>query len=209
MVHKRRVTVARARPWVSMSRAKHSMPARRAWVVSGRSGCQVGMAGSLIRLRSLAGGVMVLCDRKLTGRVLRWPGDHVVVACVLRAAQARSPNMATAARAAAAMRAICQPGMRPMTTARARTGTAGRCTGWWMCPGGRGACRPIQRIGLRGAAEPELHLRLGHLGVGGLPGVATLPGVVAGQRVGGLLVVNPPADEIGPCISGGYGQSGV
>ena len=23
-----------------------------------------------------------------------------------------------------------------------------------------------------------------------------------GQRVGGLLVVNPPADEIGPCISG-------
>ena len=64
----------------------------RAWVVSGRSGCQAGMAGSLIRLRSLAGGVMVLCDRKLTGRVLRWPGDHVVVACVLRAAQARSTN---------------------------------------------------------------------------------------------------------------------
>ena len=30
-----------------------------------------------------------------------------------------------------------------------------------------------------------------------------------GQRVGGLLVINPPADEIGPCISGGYGQSGA
>lgn len=42
-------------------------------------------------------------------------------------------GMATAARAAA-MRAIRQPGRRPMTTARARTGTADRCTGWWMCP---------------------------------------------------------------------------
>src|ERR1700733_2632264 len=68
----------------------------RAWAVSGRGGCQ-GWDGGLVDpveiFRRWRDG---LRDRKLTCRVLRWPGDHVVVACVLRAAQARSPNMATA-----------------------------------------------------------------------------------------------------------------
>src|SRR5215831_4264678 len=77
-----------------------------------------------------------------------WPWVQAVVAWVLRAAQTRSASMATAAAARAApaaIRAICQPGMPPMTTVWAGTGTGAWCTGWWMCPGSGGGRWPEAR----------------------------------------------------------------
>ena len=79
-----------------------------------------------------------------------------------RAVHARYASTAAVAASSAAptaIRAICQPGMPPMTTVCTGTGTGPWCTVWNTCPGGSGGCLLPQPGDTGGAGVPARSAR--------------------------------------------------